>query len=374
MRPLLLSLLALLLLLAPPALSFWPSPAPALAAEEVKEPVNKVPPTPDVPSPTQFAEAAKKGLETAEMKDRLKKIQDAVAKNRDKNKREEKRAAATPRPRKKTKEHTVGSSFERKVGKRPAHMPVRARLPARANLPSHAFLPSLTLFSRPLQDSELNFTDTDFTLSPAEQSKAVVSALTAPLDARLTKIFETATTPQCRKQVSQAFSEYITAIGEEKALPYTKHTFKSECPHKGDKKHSNDDAGGEAGVAPLADSNDLKILYLILTHAKPEQTIRLISALEETGHTFVIHVDAKPSSMDTYTALMEHYGRHPLVHVIQDRVSVNWGGFSVVQGTPYVASFVALSLCTPLTQSSIPSSHAQLHGVRVRHRPPRCSL
>jgi hypothetical protein len=166
---------------------------------------------------------------------------------------------------------------------------------------------------------------------------AVASELIAPAQARLSKMFEKTSTAECRKEISQAFSEYIGAVGNEKALPYTKHAFSSECPHVGDKKHSNEDSA----VPALADASEMKILYLILTHAKPEQTIRLVSALEETGHTFVIHVDAKPSSQPTFEALLAHYESHPLVHVIPERVSVNWGGFSVVQATLNSIKFVA---------------------------------
>jgi hypothetical protein len=55
----------------------------------------------------------------------------------------------------------------------------------------------------------------------------------------------------------------------------------------------------------LDDPKDLKLLYLIMTHEKPMQTIRLISALEDVGHTFIIHVDAKARSDATQVFLKE---------------------------------------------------------------------
>lgn len=78
-----------------------------------------------------------------------------------------------------------------------------------------------------------------------------------------------------------------------------------------------------------------QLLYLILTHKDPNHTIRLISALEDEGHSFVVHVDARESSNPTQTALMDYYKDHPQVHICPDayRVSVNWGGFSIVQAT-----------------------------------------
>ncbi|GMH88968.1 hypothetical protein TrVE_jg13725 [Triparma verrucosa] len=146
---------------------------------------------------------------------------------------------------------------------------------------------------------------------------------------RMETLFSNTKTAECRQKIAEAMSEYVNAIGGETALPWTQHNFKSECPRKS-KDHSNADASKE-----LPKPEDLKILYLVMTHDKPEQTIRLISKLEDVGHTFVIHVDAKPSSDSTQTALKEHYADHPLVHVLPQayRVSVSWGAFGVVEST-----------------------------------------
>ena len=131
------------------------------------------------------------------------------------------------------------------------------------------------------------------------------------------------------------------AIGGETSLPFSQSLFESECPHKGDKKHSAKDSDGKK----IDNPRDLKLLYLILTHKDPNHTIRLISALEDEGHVFVVHVDARESSNPTQAALIDYYKDHPQVHICPDdyRVSVNWGGFSIVQGKYFLFLVVCLS-------------------------------
>jgi len=85
----------------------------------------------------------------------------------------------------------------------------------------------------------------------------------------------------------------------------------------------------------VEDADDLRLLYGILTHADPEATIRLVEALHQEGHTFVIHVDGKESSDDAYEALVEYAATRDYVHVLAHphRVRANWGGFSLVNAT-----------------------------------------
>ncbi|GMH80513.1 hypothetical protein TL16_g08576 [Triparma laevis f. inornata] len=160
-------------------------------------------------------------------------------------------------------------------------------------------------------------------------SKSALTLISSPLQTRMESLFNNTKTPQCRQKIAEAFSEYVNAIGSETPMPWTKHKFKSECSLKS-KDHSNEHASKEKPKP-----EDLKILYLVMTHDKPEQTIRLISSLEDVGTQFIIHVDAKPSSDSTQNALKDHYADHPLVHVLPSnfRVSVNWGSFGVVEST-----------------------------------------
>jgi len=147
------------------------------------------------------------------------------------------------------------------------------------------------------------------------------------------EIFEDAKTPGCRKIIAEAFSEYIGAIGGETSLPYADHNFATECPRRAAHRNDNEHSSANSTNVKLDDPTELKILYLIMTHEKPKQTIRLISVLEDLGHTFVIHVDAKPGSDETQEVLKGHYADHPLVHVLPDdfRIGVNWGGYTVVE-------------------------------------------
>jgi len=46
----------------------------------------------------------------------------------------------------------------------------------------------------------------------------------------------------------------------------------------------------------IDDPLQLNLCYAIMTHETPDTTIRLIEALYEIGHIFVIHVDGKETS------------------------------------------------------------------------------
>ncbi|GMI52901.1 hypothetical protein ScalyP_jg981, partial [Parmales sp. scaly parma] len=166
-----------------------------------------------------------------------------------------------------------------------------------------------------------------------EMAEAVTSVLSSKIHTRLEGLFNSTRTPECRQLISEAYGEYLGAIGGETPMPFSQANFESECPHTGDysRKHSGDDSNKKM----IDDPTNLNLLYVILTHKNPSQTIRLISALSAVGHSFVIHVDSRASSNPTHIALVNHYLDHPLVHVVPDsyRVSVNWGGFSIVQAT-----------------------------------------
>ena len=65
------------------------------------------------------------------------------------------------------------------------------------------------------------------------------------------------------------------------------------------------------------------IAFAVLAHQDPEMVRRL--AAELSGHPVVVHVDAKVD--------IGPFERIPGVRLVQDRVKVNWGGFSVVEAT-----------------------------------------
>ncbi|MFE1600589.1 beta-1,6-N-acetylglucosaminyltransferase [Methylobacterium sp. ID0610] len=73
------------------------------------------------------------------------------------------------------------------------------------------------------------------------------------------------------------------------------------------------------------------ILFVILTHDFPRQTLRLLDAIYNEVDHYVIHVDA--SADPTFKNLLVGAGKtKPNIEVIS-RVSCSWGSFRVVQAT-----------------------------------------
>lgn len=68
----------------------------------------------------------------------------------------------------------------------------------------------------------------------------------------------------------------------------------------------------------------MRICWLILAHANPLQFGRLVSAVESAGDHVVAHIDGK--------ADIESF-RHPGADLIHDRVTVQWGGWGMVEAT-----------------------------------------
>lgn len=68
------------------------------------------------------------------------------------------------------------------------------------------------------------------------------------------------------------------------------------------------------------------ICYLVLAHASPNHFARHIDALTCGGNRAVVHVDAK-TNIDPFR------GANPAATFVEDRVRVNWGGFSIVEAT-----------------------------------------
>jgi hypothetical protein len=71
----------------------------------------------------------------------------------------------------------------------------------------------------------------------------------------------------------------------------------------------------------------MKIAYLILAHNTPNHISRLIRALDSPHARFFIHVDLK-SDIASFEGLSRHN-----VTVLETRIPVYWGEFSVVQAT-----------------------------------------
>jgi len=72
----------------------------------------------------------------------------------------------------------------------------------------------------------------------------------------------------------------------------------------------------------------MKIAHLILCHAGPRQLERLIRRLVHTDAWCYIHLDNK-AAIEPFLSLQEL----PNVSFVKNRVSVHWGGYSIVQAT-----------------------------------------
>lgn len=193
-------------------------------------------------------------------------------------------------------------------------------------------------------DEAAHVTMTDFDenlvdFEDAERAASVaVDAMQGSLAKRLEGLFRDTETAECRRLIAEHFSYFVGALGEEAAMPYHDHTFTNTCDEEN--KNDNDTFKKQNTTYQSDDPDDyisadeLSLLYLVLTHEKPAETIRLIAALHVPGLTqFVIHVDAK--SADTHAALLHHYAHEPHVHILPHphRVRVNWGSYSMVEAT-----------------------------------------
>lgn len=69
-----------------------------------------------------------------------------------------------------------------------------------------------------------------------------------------------------------------------------------------------------------------RVAYLIMAHDDPKHLARLINALNSSESIFFIHINIC-SDLEQFTSMI----RHANVHFIEDRVSVQWGGWTVVQ-------------------------------------------
>ena len=152
----------------------------------------------------------------------------------------------------------------------------------------------------------------------------VTSTLDGVMEARLAALLEDTYTEECREKVANAFIDTYKRALSEDYLPFEQTGYTSDC----DKK------APASGAAPLP-ADEIRLCYLLIVHESPEQIARLIEALEEGDrHNFVIHVDDKPASEDTFLALKAYAKKKKHVRVMETgRTSVSWGGFNVVQAT-----------------------------------------
>jgi len=164
---------------------------------------------------------------------------------------------------------------------------------------------------------------------------------------RLSGLFRKAKSDECRALIGEHFGKFIDAIGTETPSPFTDLFIENECDEE---KYDFNDLPPDVGIGEIQNRTyqppsteekyidnplHLNLCYAIMTHDNPEATIRLIEALYEDGHVFVIHVDGKERSDMTQKALENYALTHSHVHLLPDswRIRVNWGGYSMVEAS-----------------------------------------
>ena len=141
---------------------------------------------------------------------------------------------------------------------------------------------------------------------------------------RLEKLMEGTTSSACRGLVGSRFTETYARLLKEEWLPFEAEQFRSEC-----------DAKAPELSLPKVPKDKIRLAYLLLVHENPKQVKRLVEALREEPerHSFVIHVDGKKESHETYDELEAYYAKDPRVEMSRSRANVTWGGFNVVKAT-----------------------------------------
>jgi hypothetical protein len=183
---------------------------------------------------------------------------------------------------------------------------------------------------------------------PSDSASLVMDRIGVNLRERMSSIFAKTKTAECRLKIAQHFGYFINAIGLEESLPFTDVEFTNECGedvyiwkdlpetmNPGDIQNRTYNPTRSNETDYVNDPADLTLCFAIMAHDNPSATIRLMEALYEQGHVFIVHVDGKAIHDGTHARLVEYSATHPHVHVLEHpyRVRVNWGGFSMVNAT-----------------------------------------
>lgn len=73
----------------------------------------------------------------------------------------------------------------------------------------------------------------------------------------------------------------------------------------------------------------MKVAYLIMGHRDPDQILRLIHTLRDSGAFFVIHIDRRAAD-GVFAPLKEYAVTHPEV-ILAPRIRCYWGSFGIAQ-------------------------------------------
>eukprot|EP00903_Cladosiphon_okamuranus_P012640 g11825.t1 len=156
----------------------------------------------------------------------------------------------------------------------------------------------------------------------------VETKLAAHSHGRLESLLRGTRTDECRAEIITAYQRYMGAQALERSLPFEGEKFAPQC--------TDPNARPEVPETGLINPEEVRLVYVLLAHDNPAQTIRLVNALDDTsgrGRTcFVIHIDTKAEDMQK--EMLEVFADRPNVIVMEeDRLDVAWGGFNVVQAS-----------------------------------------
>ncbi len=204
-------------------------------------------------------------------------------------------------------------------------------------------------------------------LTPEQAAREVLSpdhGIPHPLQQRLTTMFQKAKTHECRAKIAEHFALFVNGLAEETKFPFEDFYFPNTCEAMARYVDWENLPQGVTiqqvqyrvyqppkDTVPegtyLENVDELQLLYVILTHDQPEATIRLVESLYVPDVTrYVIHVDGKEAADPTYHRLVEYaakmndiaihkHGKEEYIRIVpnENRVRVNWGGFTMVKAT-----------------------------------------
>jgi hypothetical protein len=200
--------------------------------------------------------------------------------------------------------------------------------------------------------TKIDFGSVDLSGDPQQAASQAVQALTTDLQGSLSKLFEQAVTHECRALIAEHYGYFTKALAEEVPFPFSDVEFENTCEEDVEYDWDNLPPGVNMGTiqnltyqpprdeAEYITSDEIVLLYGILAHDSAEATIRLMEAVDEPTTTFVVHIDAKYE--ETHRKVKEYASKRERVHVLDHphRVSVNWGGFSMVNATLQILDYV----------------------------------
>lgn len=75
----------------------------------------------------------------------------------------------------------------------------------------------------------------------------------------------------------------------------------------------------------------MKQAFLIVAHKNFEQLVKLVEYIADENHHIYLQIDKKSEKL--FNLLKDYFQTNEFVYLLEERISINWGGFSQVQAT-----------------------------------------